>query len=264
MNISEKITSTLSILMITALVIPTATYAIGGNSNPNLGSKSAIAQANSAPLVATASDKVRPLSALLSAQGQTNGFLPPVPDYVGWTFAPWTTFSLIDYAGLANKWIINNGGKSLGTQVNGLVLERARGDGRADIHAQIFTKNALAFATLNVNWENILQSPLAFGAFAQDVLTGAQPARANVYFDIQFVNLAPNAPLPDFVQLINNPTVDQLPLSFTFSAQSLQRSASGKLLLLDVNQVCSWEPNGEPTCSKEIVDITQVKWAPNK
>jgi hypothetical protein len=50
-------------------------------------------------------------SDFLSAQGTTSRFFPPVPDYVGWTDNPFTTFGLVDYAGLADKYYPGGDGK---------------------------------------------------------------------------------------------------------------------------------------------------------
>lgn len=66
--------------------------------------------------------KTRPCSDFLNAQGKTSRFFNPVPDYVGWTDAvnPNTllpeTFGLVDYAGLADKYIKAKTGKSLGVR----------------------------------------------------------------------------------------------------------------------------------------------------
>jgi hypothetical protein len=62
------------------------------------------------PFAANADDgpvSQRPLSDFLTAQGSTDPgiFFPPVPDYVGWSDNPFTTFCLVDYAGLADAYL---------------------------------------------------------------------------------------------------------------------------------------------------------------
>jgi hypothetical protein len=65
--------------------------------------------------------KTRPLSDFLDAQGGPVQFFPPVEDYVGWFDAPFVNFALVDYAGLANDYIEEGAGESLGTTSSGSV-----------------------------------------------------------------------------------------------------------------------------------------------
>jgi hypothetical protein len=85
------------------------------------------------------SEIMRPLSDFLDAQGTTSIFFPPVPDYIGWTgSAPdYPNFALVDYAGLANDWLVGQGVKSLHTQVNGRVWECALADGTARVTVKL-------------------------------------------------------------------------------------------------------------------------------
>jgi hypothetical protein len=84
--------------------------------------------------------KKLPLSAFLDTQGSTNGFIPPVPDYLGWIAPPpgvktpassyvGGNSASCDYAGLANEWLVQNGGPDLGTSFSGSVTERSLSDG---------------------------------------------------------------------------------------------------------------------------------------
>ena len=53
----------------------------------------------------------------LDAQGTQSTFFPPVPNYVGWTgTAPtFENFALVDYAGVADKYVQGQGGPRFGS-----------------------------------------------------------------------------------------------------------------------------------------------------
>jgi hypothetical protein len=58
----------------------------------------------------------RPLSDFISTQGSTNIFIPPLPDFIGWTNNnPQTLFVSVDYTGLVASYLVSHGGPSLGT-----------------------------------------------------------------------------------------------------------------------------------------------------
>src|SRR5262245_52798106 len=96
---------------------------------------------NSANVAAVQATQVvqRRLSDFLNAQGTDSFFnccKPPVPDYIGWT-RPFSTpakdqrLALVDYAGVANGWLVKNGYPSLGTTISGSITERPLPDGRS-------------------------------------------------------------------------------------------------------------------------------------
>lgn len=202
---------------------------------------------------------------MLGAQGTTSMFVPPVPDYVGWVDADFVTFALVDYAGLANAWIEaeTGGATSLGTGVRGKVTERARSDGRADVRVALTTGRALAWAfrIADVEFDDplfFLNTPLAFGARAQDVVsTGATPSVARVNFDITFVNSAPGAPLPDLVQLLNAPEPGQTPLVLSFVSHGCGATPAGTPARLSIRQVCSDTGSGQ-VCAAATVEIREL------
>src|SRR5690349_19103564 len=90
------------------------------------------------PLPAIAQTTQRPMSDFLSTQGKfclPDGhggctlFQPPVPNYLAWTAPPPPAKASgrcgsVDYAGVANDWIVANGGSSLHTQFSGTITER--------------------------------------------------------------------------------------------------------------------------------------------
>jgi hypothetical protein len=147
-----------------------------------------IALALAMPALADGPARQRPLSDFLSTQGSQSIFIPPVPDYWGWTApppgvkTPATSYiggnsASCDYAGLANQWLVDNGGPDLGTTVEGSVTERSLNDGRILVHVRLHTKNALTFGMriTNAPFGDFATDPLIFGARAQDVLAGATP-----------------------------------------------------------------------------------------
>lgn len=108
-----------------------------------------------------------PISEFLHNQGQSSSFFPPAGDYVGWVavtcpsggLSCWThlppgssgnvcfgNFVLVDYAGLADRAITDNGGASSGTFEDGSVSERPVGDGsKVEVTVSLHTTNALTF-----------------------------------------------------------------------------------------------------------------------
>jgi hypothetical protein len=209
--------------------------------------------------------KSRSFDDLLVAQGTTSVFVPPVPDYVGWADGDVVTFALIDYAGLANAWIENEtgGAQSLGTRVYGTVKERVRPDGRAEVRVKLEARNALSWAFLFADVDSndplvFLNTPLSFGARAQDVVAGAQPALGKASLDITFMNDAPGAALPDLVQLLNDPQPGQTPLSFKFESKACGLKPGGTPAELRVRQNCRDDGGGQD-CTKEIVEILDGK-----
>jgi len=107
----------------------------------------------------------RPISDFISTQGTTSMFIPPVPDYIGWTtaagFQPAYGAS-VDYAGVANRWLMANGHSSLGTTFRGSISERPLSDGRALVSVELATKNALAFV-FDLNSGDFATGTLLFG-----------------------------------------------------------------------------------------------------
>lgn len=209
--------------------------------------------------------KDRPFTDFLVAQGTTSVFVPPVPDYVGWFDGNFVTFALIDYAGLANAWIESesNGTQSLGTRVYGTVKERVRPDGRAEVRVKLEARNALSWAFLVGDADDddplpFLNTPLSFGARAQDVVEGAKAALGKASFDLTFFNTAPGALLPDLVQLVNTPRPDQTPVRFKFQSQACGLKPNGAPARLRVRQNCSDDGTGQK-CTKEIIDIEEGK-----
>ena len=211
---------------------------------------------------------IRPIQDFLEAQGSTSQLVPPVPDYVGWLGSDSINFAFVDYAGLANEFIEDesDGAISLNTRTLGSVAERRRRNGSAAVRVRLRTEEALAWGFLfaDADFDNdpfpFLNTPLSFGARAQDVLEGADPSLGISSLRLRFTNSAPNAPLPDLLQLINEPLHEQLPLRLSFVARVTETRADGILAILTIKQVCEgkWkaqEARVGVVCWRDIVDI---------
>jgi hypothetical protein len=135
---------------------------------------------------------------------------------------PW---ALVDYAGLAAKYIKSEGGPDLNTKMTGQITERLLSDGRAEVTIILFTSNALSWA---VDMCQCAGGPgnLLFGSTPDDVVHGASPALGDSYFKIVLINTGLNAPLPDLFSFVaeNVP-----PPGVTLVSADFRSSADGAL-----------------------------------
>jgi hypothetical protein len=178
----------------------------------------------------------RPIADFLDAQGSTSDFLPPIPDYVGWTASADLRAASVDYAGLSAGWLLEESGGAidLGTTASGTVLERPLKDGRAQISVDLYTTDALSWAmpfdpTSFTN--QFLENPLLFGARGFDVLDGANPALGDSHFQLVYINTAPGDPLQDvvvaFIGGLGPPGVELISVSFYATASGELRALAG-------------------------------------
>ena len=182
-----------------------------------------------------------PISDFLAAQGQTSNYILPVPDYEGWGQAlcispglgclspPYTGLCLgdlasVDYAGVADKFIVDNGGQSSGTVFDGSVLVRPKANNRVEVTVSLHTKNALTFVVapyplipgtscMAPSDVDFAHGPLVLGARANPVPPLAQRALGDSFFHITFQNPT-GSPLPDLIDLFNNRFSDIVEYSF--------------------------------------------------
>jgi len=195
--------------------------------------------------------KQLPLSAFLDAQGSQVNFIPPVPDYWGWTAppqgvktpAPFSDYiggnsGSCDYAGIANEWLMDQGYPDLGTSFSGSVTTRALKDGRILVQVELHTVNALTFG-LRIVTGDFATDPLIFGARAQDLLPppagkGATPGIGECHASFAWKQSGPPAPLIDY----NHPETDP---NFEFVDLSFRANATGPLTAL-----AGYGPDGTP------------------
>ncbi len=146
----------------------------------------------------------RSLAEFLAAQGSTSGFIPPLPDFIGWTNNnPQTMFASVDYAGVVAGYLLAHGGPDLGTQVDGTVMERPLADGRAEVTVNLHVTNALTWVIALPPFD-IATDPLLFGCRGTDLLADPSivPTVSNCQMKAVFTNTAPGAPLPDLIPVL--------------------------------------------------------------
>jgi hypothetical protein len=195
----------------------------------------------------------RPISDFLSQQGtyclnspSCDLFVPPSPNMVGWSGPPpsYTYFALVDYAGLANKYIIANGGASLGTMIDGSINERQLFDGRSEDSVTLHTRRALAWVS---NDSSAFPGPLVFGHRVDEVLGGAQPALADCNLQVTFTNTFPGDTLPDLIQLLFAPGPGQELEAIGFSCTGVGAMADGtsaQLVIRETGTLTRTKGNG--------------------
>ena len=143
-------------------------------------------------------------------QGGCEVFVPPIENFVFFTDPMRGSAAVIDYAGLANDWILEESGGevSLGTETAGTVIEQPLADGRAEVHVVLRTKNALTWVVEDPEFEPT--GPLVFGHRAPEVLNeGKEPGLCNSVFEVKFIHTNPGGDLPDMIQILFFPEEGQ-------------------------------------------------------
>ncbi|MGE7390852.1 hypothetical protein ACQKM2_35790 [Streptomyces sp. NPDC004126] len=156
-------------------------------------------------------------------------FLPGIPNMLGWSNQDASSCALVDYAGLAAGAIRQQSGGRIGldTSVTGTVTEKARTDGGADVRVRLHARKALTYVTQGCE---LADGPLSFGRSVPEVLAGRPATTSEARLDLTFINnFPPGGQLPDLVQLLVDPHLDQVPLRMTFhaTARGPLRAASG-------------------------------------
>lgn len=182
--------------------------------------------------------KKRPLADFLSTQGTQANYIPTVPDYWGWVAPPpgvktpapsyvGGNSGSCDYAGLANKWLVDRGYPSLGTSFSGSVTERSLNDGRILVQLELRTAKALTFGmrVTAPDFGNFATDPLIFGARAQDVLVGAAPGIGECHASFAWKQ-SPGA-LVDFSYGWTDPGFEWVNLSFRAHAKGPLTALAG-------------------------------------
>lgn len=196
------------------------------------------------PFRADAQVTQRPIEDFLAAQGTfcfpdgQGGCLlftdPPVPNFLAFRQSEPERCAVVDYAGLANRWLEQQSGGaiSLGTTVDGTVTERpveAQFEfglfvGR-EIHVRLHARNALTWV---IEGCALPSDTLLFGHRAPEVLAGADAALGEALLELVYVDgefgSDPGGPLADLVQLLAFPLGEQ-----AISALRFHASANGAL-----------------------------------
>jgi hypothetical protein len=152
-----------------------------------------------APAVVEAATTSRPISDFVDVQGTFCPapcviFVPPVPNFIGWSDPSNGLNASVDYAGLANKTFDN----AFGTTFAGTVTERPLSDGTAEVSVLLRTNNALTWV---INGNDFSTDPVVFGQrWTKD--PPANPALGSSELQVVFINTAPGAPLLDLEELL--------------------------------------------------------------
>lgn len=156
------------------------------------------------PTDAAAQTNERSLDEFLAAQGTYDfgpygvPFLPPVPNFIGWTDPQLGWAISVDYAGLADATC----GGIAGTTFRGEVKETPLPDGRALVSVELETANAITFVTDGSDPND----PVLFGEpwinDGGDCLFAEPPALGESELKVSFTIPYPGAPLPDFYALV--------------------------------------------------------------
>jgi hypothetical protein len=175
----------------------------------------------------------RPISDFLSTQGTFCGdppactlFVPPAPNFVGFTDTVHDLGISFDYAGLSDQPL----GGALGTSFSGSVSERTVADGSVIITVHLHTSNALVYVIPfdpNAGGNQFGENDLLFGTRVADVQAGATPALGDSTLDIVLTNTAPGLPIPDLEQYLFAPGPGQNILSVVFEGTASGQFASG-------------------------------------
>lgn len=186
-----------------------------------------------APTVVQAQTTIRPISDFISQQGTycldtgRGCVVSPDENFITWTASSQERAISVDYAGLENKKY----NLQLGTTMDGNVIERPLNDGRAEVTVQLHTKNANTWAikfdpnkpfdAYDLGTYQFLTADLLFGHRPIDIGPGKEAALGDSYLKLVFINTAPGAPLPDFVQIaFGHPDAGQELKSLEFTAQA--------------------------------------------
>ncbi|WP_319548453.1 hypothetical protein [Desulfogranum marinum] len=190
----------------------------------------------------------RPLSDFIDNQGQGSSFFPPVGDYVGWADASFITFALVDYAGVAAQYLIEDCGITVGTKITGSVVEFPLPDGKAKVQVVLHTKNAMGFAqsieALANNDFDFNATETIFGNKAVDVCSGAEAAIGQSRLKATFTINAGDS-LPDLMDVIY--TGDYVPWSLDFKAKIFEGKSQ-----LEVDQKATADGVNEIWAKEEI------------
>lgn len=186
----------------------------------------------------------RPFSDYLNAQGKTSFWVPPVPDFLGFSdprgarpnYFSLFRFGSLDYNGTTAAYLASHGGPQINTTVTGSVMEIPLQDGRARVIVKVHTENALTFtftATLDYVVGDplyYLHAPLDFGYRANDLLAnpGLTPSLGSSDFTMTFYNPAPGAPIPDIMDLVyTSRIVDVIAWSYKSTSSGTFHALSG-------------------------------------
>ncbi len=181
------------------------------------------------PRVASAQPVERSFVEFLAAQGTSclpdglGGCLslnPPLPNMLVWTDTDDGYCALVDYAGLAARYVAQASGGTIeiGTRIQGRVTESPNDDGTTDLTVTLSADDVLVWV---VQGCNVTSGPVVFGRGLNDVLEGATPALGSAMLRVKFQDQWPWRPLPDLFQILAAPLHMQTFIDITFTAHAV-------------------------------------------
>jgi len=208
------------------------------------------------PQQAVAADRAteRPIADFVNAQGTFDfGFLfvPPVPNFLGWTDSASGLSLSIDYAGLADKACHG----VAGTKYTGKVKEKRLADGRAEVTVELLTLDAITWV---VNGFDFANDPVIFGVRWRDdggdCVMDASPALGNSMLTVTFINTSPGAPLPDLIQVFAEPKPGQEVLALSIRATAIGTLPDGRWARAETHQHAKLK-DGELSFDVETISV---------
>lgn len=164
----------------------------------------------------------RPISDFIASQGTycapgQNGecvqYVAPTANLVYFYDNRQDRMLFVDYAGLAARWLRQQGAPSIEHEISGGIVEEKMEDGSALLTISFTANNVLSYA---VQTPDLATGPLLFGQRVQDMVNPTMPAAmGQVHMKIQIMNPAPGMPIPDLMQIIRDPKGIQRLMRFT-------------------------------------------------
>ena len=155
-------------------------------------------------------------------------FLPPIQNFIGFCNnvenPDDAICASVDYAGLADLAECDIG--EVSTEFAGTVIQRELDDGRAEVTVLLHTSNALTWVIEGPNFFNP-DALVLFGQRPFEIVEGNEEcelddgfALGNSFLQVVFINPTPEADLPDLIQLLFFPDVDQEVIFLAIRAQA--------------------------------------------
>lgn len=171
-----------------------------------------------------------PIADFLDAQGTQDVWYPPEPALFAWTGPQpdYPRMAYIDYVGAADRWLVDNGYDSIGTEVSGTFTRRMVGDNLAEYSVIVHATNTLAWCVRALdgdgNWDGVT---LLFGSHVDQVAEGAEPALGKSTFKATWRQDA-DEPIAD-INLAANYGDPYRPVGWELRGAEMRGTANGPL-----------------------------------
>lgn len=170
-----------------------------------------------------------PIEQFLSSQGTfcakdvyggCASYMTPTANYLGWFNPAQSMSAAVDYAGLVNNWMMQNG-RWIGSYYKGTVTETALGDGTSRVVVQLVGDNVYSYVA---SGDGFTEKAIV-GVAPMDYARPADALLGHLDMEVVYISPAMGAPIPDLVQLIQAPSGQKLE-SFRMRFDGAGRMAS--------------------------------------